>query len=61
MRDRGRREENECAGRKLDNEFEVPEDQMDTLCCVKFPHRLDCAPAEGEVANVAVFERAHIG
>lgn len=60
MCDRRRGEEDECACRKLDDELQVPEDEMPAFGGVELAKCLHGAPAKREVEDVAMFECPNI-
>jgi hypothetical protein len=54
VRDGGGREQYERAGRELDDELQIPKDQMPALLGVKISERLHCAQTEWQVADIAM-------
>ncbi|KAJ7804349.1 hypothetical protein B0H14DRAFT_3153968 [Mycena olivaceomarginata] len=54
------REEDEGAMRKLNNELQVPEDEVPALRCVESPQHLNRAPTKHQIQHVTVPEGPHV-
>ncbi|KAJ7820147.1 hypothetical protein B0H14DRAFT_3147181 [Mycena olivaceomarginata] len=54
------REEDEGSMRKLNNELQVPEDEVPALRCVESPQHLNRAPTKHQIQHVTVPEGPHV-
>ena len=60
VRDCCRREKYEGASRELDDELHVPQNQVAACLGIEISKRLHRAPAEREIADIAMLESPHI-